>query len=116
MEDYKKALEKAKELHETSNPEIKLSLEKVFPELKESKNERIRKDLIRAFKSLNTLEVWNGINRKDILNWLESQTSPEWTEEDECTLKGILDDNKSMCMTYRNWLRSLKNKFKLCSD
>lgn len=39
-----------------------------------------------------------------------AQMQKEWSEEDECTLNGILDDYKSMCKTYRNWLESLKNR------
>ena len=33
----------------------------------------MRKELIRAFKSLNTIKIWNGIERTDILAWLEKQ-------------------------------------------
>lgn len=47
--------------------------EVIFPELKESEDEKIRKALIRAFKSLNTIKVWNGIERTDILAWLEKK-------------------------------------------
>lgn len=47
--------------------------ERYFPELAESEDERIRKALIRAFKSLNTIKVWNGIECTDILAWLEKQ-------------------------------------------
>lgn len=47
--------------------------EVIFPELRESEDERIRKALIRAFKSLNTIKVWNGIECTDILAWLEKQ-------------------------------------------
>ena len=48
-------------------------LQKMFPQLEESEDEKIRKELIRAFKSLNTIKVWNGIERTDILTWLEKQ-------------------------------------------
>ena len=44
---------------------------RIFPELEESEDEKIRKELIRAFKSLNTIKVWNGIEHTDILAWLE---------------------------------------------
>jgi len=50
--------------------------EEMFPELKESEDERMRKKLIRAFKSLNTIKVWNGIERINILAWLEKQGEP----------------------------------------
>lgn len=45
----------------------------MFPELVDGKDERIRKELVRAFESLNTIKVWNGIERTDILAWLEKQ-------------------------------------------
>jgi hypothetical protein len=45
----------------------------MFPELKESEDEKIRKELIRAFKSMNSIKVWNGIERTNILAWLEKQ-------------------------------------------
>jgi len=47
--------------------------EKYFPELKESEDERIRKGLIRSFKSLNTLKTWNGLDRMKVISWLEKQ-------------------------------------------
>lgn len=46
MRDYQKSLEKARELHETSSPEVRSALEKVFTELVEDEGERIRKEMI----------------------------------------------------------------------
>ena len=67
---YKDALERAK-----AYQGLRSEMEIIFPELKESegKDEKIRKALIRAFKSLNTIKVWNGIERTDIIDWLEKQ-------------------------------------------
>ena len=81
---YDEALEKARQLcaYPTTKPFIS-DLQDLFPELKESDDERIRKELIRAFKSLNTIEVWNGINRSDILAWLEKQREQKSTNEVE---------------------------------
>lgn len=78
-------------------------IEEIFPELKESEDEKIRKELIRAFKSLNTIKVWNGIERTDILTWLEKQGEHKpdtncllsWSEIDEKmlqSLEGIVKD------------------------
>jgi len=77
MEDYKKkyeqALKRAKE--QSSKYGIdKVILEEVFPELKESKDEKIRKQLLNWFKCCN----WNAIDnetlkRDDIISWLEKQ-------------------------------------------
>jgi len=74
---YDEALEKAKQFHDRDlfaecNGNL---VEYIFLELKEREDEKIRKELIRAFKSLNTIKVWNGIERTDILDWLERQNS-----------------------------------------
>ena len=37
----------------------------------------------------------------------------EWSEEDKCTLNGILADYKSMNATYRHWLEALPERFTL---
>lgn len=79
---YDEAIERANSLL-SSNELGNTWIYKLLPELKESDDERIRKELIRAFKSLNTIEVWNGINRKDILTWLEKQGEQKSTNEVE---------------------------------
>ena len=68
----------------------------VFPELKESEDERIRKELIRAFTvtaDKRDYEIYgNGITYKQVLAWLEKQSTPqvrtglEWvnTIDDAC--------------------------------
>ena len=71
---YDEALAKAKEQYNYPCMRSCMGiLEEIFPELKESDDEKMRKELIRAFKSLNTIKVWNGIERTDILAWLEKQ-------------------------------------------
>lgn len=47
-------------------------LTELFPELKEPKEEQIRKKLIKAFGSM-VKEQWGGIAIEDILAWLEKQ-------------------------------------------
>jgi len=91
----------------------------MFPELKEIEDERMRKELIRAFKSLNTIKIWNGIERVDILEWLEKQgeQKPAWSEEDEMNLRRlmlylscrekIIPEVKSK---YTDWFKSLKDR------
>ena len=139
---YDEAIERASKLR-VQNPfdTVSQMMEHVFPELCESKDERIRKTLINFFQDWhkNRSHCW-GISVPEILAWLEKQGTSytkkdvddayvegmvfaknelekqseqkpaEWSEEDECTLNGILDDYKSMCKTYRNWLESLKNR------
>ena len=79
MRDYQKSLEKARELHKTSSPEVRLALEKVFTELVEDEDERIRKALIDGFtvmkESKNCGKTFSKykIPVEDILAWLEKQ-------------------------------------------
>ena len=66
---YKEALERARKLYEQGT--ITESLSHVFPELKESEDERIRKHLI------GVVELYYGNTdeqeKKDCLDWLEKQ-------------------------------------------
>ena len=46
----------------------------IFPELKESEDEKMRKGLIRQFTRLSSSsDMWGGIKIEDILAWLEKQ-------------------------------------------
>ena len=74
---YKEALEKAKSFNKrwqcvgATNSELALKeLKEIFPELKESEDEKIRKALVRFHKS--TIDI-DGIKGADILAWLEKQ-------------------------------------------
>ena len=97
MEDYEKkyknALEKAKsmidDLRQGEDILAVSDLEEMFPELKESEDERIRKALIRFHKS--TIDV-DGIKGDDIIAWLEKQ-GESYTKKDvdDAYLKGISD-------------------------
>jgi hypothetical protein len=74
---YNKALEKAKFYYNNcpSNPE-KNKLEGMFPVLKESEDEKIRKALIEVFKKkLERGYEWveYGIPNRSVLDWLEKQ-------------------------------------------
>lgn len=83
---YDEALAKAKEQYNYPCMRSCMGiLEEIFPELKESEDEKIRKELIRSFKSLNTIKVWNGIERTDIIAWLEKQAEQKsaWSRDDE---------------------------------
>ena len=67
---YDDALERAKAFE---MPEYKNIMESVFPELKESENETIKKDLIAWFEEFPDM-IWRGHYKKDILAWLEKQS------------------------------------------
>jgi len=75
---YDKALEKARTIVNSINVGLigKDSFEAVFPELKESEDERIRKKLISYFsavKGFSTLEYNYGITNEEAVDWLKKQ-------------------------------------------
>lgn len=73
---YKEALERAKKAKNNVgfNAQTHKVLDIIFPELKESEDEMIRKALIRFHKS--TIDV-DGIKGEDIVAWLEKQKKDE---------------------------------------
>lgn len=94
---YKEALERARELQENSNGMIlKKWLWGVFPELKESEDERVRKGLIKAVSGIlkgNTL-YGTDVTREEAIAWLEKQEEKKNTrkrEIDDAYLQGICD-------------------------
>lgn len=72
---YKESFAKAKEIHR-NEVEKRFDMEWLFPELKESEDERIRKALIGYVESIKS-PYWEGILIKDILAWLEKQGGKE---------------------------------------
>lgn len=88
---YEEALERAKNLHKDAiemgeNIRAK-QCEIIFPELKESEDEKIRKALIRFHKS--TIDV-DGIKGEDIIAWLEKQgTSYTKRDVDDAFVEGM---------------------------
>lgn len=105
--DYKKKYENALEwARQVINGEcgfIRKDVEEVFPELKESEDERIRKGMLQGFKDYGEPEYvwWAGVKVKECIAWLEKQdeqkelsqskvtmnSCQEWSEEDEDMLK-----------------------------
>lgn len=86
---YGEALERAKKLQKTCNSTAVVGwCEYIFPELKDSENERIRKvllDYFQSYKEVGTVgaETFNGIPTDNILAWLEKQGEPEGKESDD---------------------------------
>ena len=71
---YDEALKTATQwIKDGCTDEEKIGLECVFPELRESEGERIRKALIEAFEAYDIESSWNLIPVKHILAWLEKQ-------------------------------------------
>lgn len=75
---YKEALKAVKELQEAnpSDDGIQNWVEEKFPELHESWDERIRKEILEYFQQFEN-EGLRGINISDWIAWLEKQKSEE---------------------------------------
>lgn len=81
-EKYKEALEKAIRIYEEGT--ITESLCYIFPELKECKDERIRKAILSGLKYLETELGWDAVGDVDILDvyaWLGKQET-SYTKRD----------------------------------
>ena len=94
------------------------NLEYIFPELKESEDERNRKGIIKFL-----IDVNNGAYTKSELEiaswiaWLEKQgeQKPKWTEEDSLMIDSIIDtmkwlEGKGATNMKIDWLKSLKKR------
>ena len=115
---YDEAFKKAKQFHDKDlfaecNGNL---VEYIFPELKESEDERVRKALIRYHQS--TLNI-DGIKGEDILVWLEKQASkPKWTEEDSSMQLTLIRDIELVSFISKEgkderimWLNKLDDRF-----
>lgn len=108
---YEEALERARK---------GMPMDEVFPELKESEDERIRKALIEVFKKkLERGYEWveYGIPNRSVLDWLEKQIEQqpaEWSEEDERIMNNCIGYIKASCLDANDlyecidWLKSLR--------
>ena len=111
---YKEALERARDI-KNGNPNSSTAnvvCEEIFPELKESEDERIRKELIELIAKHcgKTCEMYL---------WLEKQGEQmiTWSREDEIMLKDALEFietgwtiNGTSHLVY--WLKSIKERIK----
>lgn len=74
---YKEALEKArKKIENSRNIEMVSFIEDAFSELKDSKDEKIRKELIKWMKDFPDI-TWRCLNKEDIIAWLEKHDKKE---------------------------------------
>ena len=104
---------------------LREALETLIPELKESEDERIRKELIENVRELSkmydTLQTEKEYSKvQSWIAWLEKQgeQNPVWSEEDEKMLNDAIgavgaadyytyDDKQEI----ENWLKSLKERY-----
>jgi hypothetical protein len=100
----------------------KEAIETIIPELKESEDERIEKEIIAFLKeNLETGradKTWSLSGLKRWIAWLEKQSEqkPTWTEEDEDYLNDLeryfinLEPLKHKAVEAAIWLKSLKQR------
>lgn len=99
---YDEAIDKIKYVmeHGVSPTLNKEDLQDIFPELKESKDEKIKKDVMEWFEEFPD-EIWRGHYKKDIIAWLEKQgTSYTKKDVDDVYLKGVTDIKKELEKQY----------------
>lgn len=73
---YKEALERAREIHNEHRAQCFDVMVKVFPELKESEDERIRNELIKVFSNREKYLIdqsFGDITVSEALAWLKKQ-------------------------------------------
>lgn len=109
---YKEALERMKSWVRGEHPEgfseAQKAAEFIFPELKESEDEKIRKVLLNDFKNNCSEYYCEGINRDMIIAWLEKQGEKkpyEWHCEDEQNINAVLAFIEDEYL--RRWLKDI---------
>lgn len=129
---YDVALKAAVVAHKDEDKHLKATLERIFPELKESEDERIRKELITHCKSIRCVTEEGAEGVAKWIDWLEKQgeQKPAWSKEDDKILKSIIinienlqfsedmqekyhhipNENKSYYQIKIDWLKSLKDR------
>ena len=84
-EEYQNALERAKK---------GMPIDEVFPELKESEDDRIRKEMMIALKEAEDSIVLTPFKKKSWIAYLEKhkeQQPAEWSAEDEEMIDAMID-------------------------
>lgn len=96
-EKYKDALERAKDM--LSYKEVRQEdMEYLFPELKESEDEMIRKELKRAIAVALDYSYFDKVTADNCIAWLEKQCEQKpCSEEDERIRKGLIENFKWFC-------------------
>ena len=125
-EKYKDALDNFKKIKASNkdNKELVDFIEYKYPELKESEDERIRKDII-AYMRYERKSTEEEIENR-FIPWLEKQgvQKPAWSEEDDyaverlfCLLDNEQDNYPQLSCDFqeieeiKEWLKSFKERY-----
>jgi hypothetical protein len=116
---YDEALERVNSKWHYKNQPCFVDVAEIFPELKESEDERISRE-ITEFILTHRIDEPNDIeDTNSWLAWLEKQAPKKWSEEDESRVEDViyyLDTAKVHYASTKalddciDWLKSLKNK------
>ena len=126
-EAYSKAVEKAKQEYSiTTSEDRKQWLEELFPELRESEDERIRKEILNYIDKATGCKRWVAWLEKqgeqksfDYENANIPQKDSTWGEEDKHWLQKVIDfmnhpdlikATPTLAKDTINWLKSLKDR------
>ena len=111
---YDEAIERAKESYKVCGHDFDAELEYIFPELCESEDEGIRKELVNLVKSYGPVNA-EPEKYSLMLAWLEKQKPAEWSEEDKELLEDAIHVVKTRDNAYgqetsktQDWLKSLR--------
>lgn len=86
-------LEESKRLYETANADQKYVLKSLFPELKESEDERIKKEMLTFFKGFYDNQMVKAVDVEPWIAWLEKQGEQKSTADNfESVLKHIMEE------------------------
>ena len=121
--DYEKKLALAKEALDSGSYD-KETIEYIFPELKESEDEKIRKNIIIALKSqkdeLGDFYKSHNTSESELVDWIEKQgeQKPIWTDNDRTMAFTLLRDIDQMTYISKEgknerleWLNLLEDRF-----
>ena len=67
----------------------RMAIEAIFPQLKESEDEKIRRELKEAFESYDIESKWNGIPIRSIFSWLEKKKEHPMSAEEVLIKAGL---------------------------
>ena len=107
-------LEEAKRLYETANADQKYVLESLFPELKESEDERIRKAILWCIETVE-LELGcknvEGIDVAELKSWLEKQCEQKPVDKVEPKFKYLKIEGYENLSDYEKIFDDIADKY-----
>lgn len=101
----KETFEKLKRIYDKLDVEGRVLMEKEFPELRESEDERIRKEIISFLKEGKPYHCPNSVRRQEWVTWLEKQKelkTIQWTGDN---LKEVTKFT-GLSPEFNNWFKS----------